>query len=51
MAGIPQIVAAVEALSGERVVGISGFGGSGKSTLARSPAASLPSSARIRATN
>jgi putative protein kinase ArgK-like GTPase of G3E family len=49
MASIPQIVAAVEALSGERVVvGISGFGGSGKSTLARSLAASLPSSARIR---
>jgi hypothetical protein len=49
MASIPQIVAAVEALSGEHVaVGISGYGGSGKSTLARSLAASVPSSARIR---
>jgi uridine kinase len=49
VASIPQIVDAVEALSGQRVVvGISGFGGSGKSTLARSLAASVPSSARIR---
>jgi uridine kinase len=49
MASIPQIVAAVEALSGKHVVvGISGFGGSGKSTLARTLAASIPSSARIR---
>jgi hypothetical protein len=32
MASIPQIIAAVEALSGEHVVvGVSGFGGSGKS--------------------
>jgi uridine kinase len=49
MASIPQIVEAVEALTGEHVViGISGFGGSGKSTLARSLAATVASCARIR---